>query len=342
MANEPEEERTVSVDEAGGPVKSFLEHLEDLRWTLIKCFSAIFIGLVIGLYAGNWVVAILMRPLHKAQFEHAGTNQVVSLSLGTNRLGEFNLSESLSKQLNFGTNRFVPLEIVPMDVPVGTNIFRVLGIQPVTNLATIEAIKRIDVDIIVLSPAEAFFVGFRIAVYSGVALASPFIFYFLGQFILPAMRIKEKKYLVRGLFFVVPLFVCGVTFCYFILLPASLAAAQVYANWFGFKSNLWEASEYFGFVCKFMLGMGLGFEMPVVILLLVKIGILSYSSLAKARPYMVVVNLILGAVLTTPEVVTQMLMFVPLQLLYEISVWVAWFWERKARKLAAEQEIDAD
>jgi sec-independent protein translocase protein TatC len=81
--------------------------------------------------------------------------------------------------------------------------------------------------------------------------------------------------------------------------------------------------------------MGLGFEMPVVILVLVKIGILDYRTLSKARRYMIVINLILGALLTTPEVLTQVLMFVPLQILYEISVWIAWYWEWRDRRREA-------
>ena len=128
---------------------------------------------------------------------------------------------------------------------------------------------------------------------------------------------------------------CGVAFCYFVLMPAALAASQAYANWFGFGSTNWEAEEYIDFICKFMLGMGLGFELPVVILLLVKIGLIDYKFLSKARPYMVIINLILGAVLTTPEVLTQVLMAVPLQILFEISVLVAWYWERKERKAKA-------
>src|SRR5258707_14081803 len=81
-----------------------------------------------------------------------------------------------------------------------------------------------------------------------------------------------------------------------------------------------------------MLGMGLGFEMPVVILTLVKIGVLNYRLLSKGRRYMIVINLVLGAVLTTPEVITQIIMFVPLQALYEISIWIAWGWERQDKK----------
>ena len=91
-----------------------------------------------------------------------------------------------------------------------------------------------------------------------------------------------------------------------------------------------------------MLGMGLGFEMPVVILVLVKLGILNYAILSKARRYMIVINLVLGAVLTTPEVLTQVLMAIPLQILYEISVWIAWYWERQERKRAREAGEDTE
>jgi sec-independent protein translocase protein TatC len=117
-------------------------------------------------------------------------------------------------------------------------------------------------------------------------------------------------------------------------MPISLSASQLYSQWLGFGAFQWKAEEYISFVCKFMLGMGLGFELPVVILVLVIIGVLSYSTLAKARRYMIVINLVLGAVLTTPEVITQVTMFVPLQLLYELSVWVAWYWEHPNRAQA--------
>jgi len=80
--------------------------------------------------------------------------------------------------------------------------------------------------------------------------------------------------------------------------------------------------------------MGLGFELPVVILTLVKIDILSYTTLRKMWRYMIVINLVLGAVLTTPEVITQVLMAGPLYMLYEITVWIAWYWEQPDRAKA--------
>jgi sec-independent protein translocase protein TatC len=149
---------------------------------------------------------------------------------------------------------------------------------------------------------------------------------------------REKHYVYRGLGFGLGLFAVGVVFCYFALMPLALAASQRYSQWLGFSATQWKADDYISFVCKFMLGMGLGFEMPVVILTLVKIGILNYGILSKGRKYMVVINLILGGVLTTPEVITQLIMFLPLQVLYEISVWITWYWERQEKKREAEAE----
>jgi sec-independent protein translocase protein TatC len=126
----------------------------------------------------------------------------------------------------------------------------------------------------------------------------------------------------------------GVSFCYFVLMPVALMASQMYSQWLGLGAYQWRAEEYISFVCKFMLGMGLGFELPVVILTLVKIDILSYTTLRSIWKYMIVINLVLGALLTTPEVVTQVLMAGPLYMLYEITVWIAWYWEQPDRAKA--------
>jgi len=134
------------------------------------------------------------------------------------------------------------------------------------------------------------------------------------------------------------LFFSGVSFCYFILMPIALHASQGYSTWLGIGADQWTAESYISFVCMFMLGMGIGFQLPIVVLTLVKIGIVDYKALAGFRRYMIVINLVLGGLLTTPEVITQVLMFVPLQLLYEISVWVAWYWERRDRKLAKAED----
>jgi len=86
------------------------------------------------------------------------------------------------------------------------------------------------------------------------------------------------------------------------------------------------------FVVKIMLGMGLGFELPLVLLALVKSGFLNYEKLVSLRRYVLLWNLILGALLTTPEILTQVPMMVALQVLYEVSAWIAWYWERQENK----------
>ena len=345
MAGDHETDPSEEAD--GGPVKSFLEHLEDFRWVLIKSIVALGLGMLICLFGANDVVAILKWPLshnpvlHLAQevkipvlhtpLRRVDTNQMAVVSFGTNHLGSFVVSPDEQKAFNLGTNRYVAVQIKPLTI--GTN--QVLSWQVYDDPEAAPNVQRINVELINLSPAGAFFVAFQVAFYGGMVLASPFIFYFIASFVFPALRMHERKHIYRALFFGAGLFFAGVSFCYFILMPVALAASQMYSNWLGFGAFQWRAEDYISFVCRFMLGMGIGFELPVVILTLVKIGVLNYTTLAKARRYMIVINLILGGLLTTPEVITQLVMFVPLQLLYEITVWIAWYWDRQERKREA-------
>jgi sec-independent protein translocase protein TatC len=332
MAEDAEAERLdPEQEEEGGPVKSFLEHLEDLRWVLIKSVVALGVGMLICLIAGDQVVSILKRPLAKAKITYPGTNQVVTVLFGSNQLGVFPLDAAQQSALQLGTNRFVAVRVEP--AVIGESRVLSWRVEDQPDLAA--QAQKLNVTLLNLSPASGFFVAFQVAFYGGIVLASPFIFYVVAAFVFPALKMKEKYYVYRGLGYGLTLFLVGVAFCYFLLMPVALVASQKYSQWLGFAAYQWKADDYISFVCKFMLGMGLGFEMPVVILTLVKIGVLNYRILAAGRRYMIVINLVLGAVLTTPEVVTQVIMFLPLQCLYEISIWIAWYWERKQKKLEA-------
>jgi sec-independent protein translocase protein TatC len=284
------------------------------------------------LIAGNYVVQIIKWPLEHAWIRHPGTNQIVSVSFGTNHLGHFELTPEQQRSLNLGTNHFVSIQVEPLTL--GTN--RVLGWQVVSDPHVTANAQRLQIDLINLSPAEGFFIAFQVAFYGGLVLASPFILYFVASFVFPALKLRERKYVYRGLFIGVGLFLFGVAFCYFILMPVALAASQMYSQWLGFGALQWRAGDYITFVCKFMLGMGLGFELPVVVLTLVKIGVLDYRTLRGMWRYMIVIVLVLGALLTTPEVITQILMAVPLYMLYEVTVWIAWYWDRQEKKRARE------
>jgi Tat protein translocase TatC len=490
MAIEPEEERPpLFADDEGGPVKSFLEHLEDLRWVLIKSITTLGIAMLLCLIAGNYVMAIIKRPLEKAQVRYGSDDRIVVLRFGTNKLATYSLDLDQWDSLNAGTNQaswqftsndiislralaakflepsktdalsqYLAVQLAEPTRKLMTNYSATPGVKPGSlsawrevrrfltysrpntepeeqtalawqlkaalaadfnrviqsgslytterfdgvklsdgtaaligqklegldsvrfnrrlllhayqheisinpdhfvafqleprndgaglvlalqrdKSADAEALaKRINVDLNTLSPAGGFFVAFQVAFYAGIALSSPLLFYFICQFVFPALKWKEKRYVYRGLLFFIPLFLIGASFCYFILMPVALAASQLYSSWLGLSANIWRAEDYISFVCKFILGMGLGFEMPVVILVLVKIGVLNYTMLSKGRRYMIIINLVLGALLTTPEVLTQVLMAIPLQLLYEISIWIAWYWERQEKKREAAAE----
>jgi sec-independent protein translocase protein TatC len=322
----PEDEE----EEGGGPVKTFLEHLEDLRWVIIKSGTALVLAMMVCLLGVNHLVLFLKWPLERARKIGVHRRQTVDLMVGTNRLGRFHPSTNYFGDLNLGTNRHVIVELVP--VQIGTNIV----LEPRVRNDPADPIPiGSGPELIFLDPAAPFISSLHLAFFGGMVLAAPFIFYFVGQFVLPALKVKEKKYGLRAFGIGVGLFLTGVCFCYFGILPLALRAAEQYSRWMGMDVPQWRAETYFSFVTKFMLGMGLGFELPVLLLALVKIGILDYRKLASFRRYMIVVNLILGALLTTPEVFTQVLMFVPLQILYEITIWIAWYWERQERKRAA-------
>src|SRR5512136_2842929 len=152
MADEPVAEHLdeQSEDEEGGPVKSFLEHLEDLRWVLIKSVAALGVAILICLIGGDFVVRILKHPLTKARFPYPGTNQVVTVLFGTNRLGVFPLTPEEQASLDLGTNRFVAVRVHP--ATLGTN--QVLGWRVDNNTELAEQAQRANIDLINLSPAS--------------------------------------------------------------------------------------------------------------------------------------------------------------------------------------------
>jgi sec-independent protein translocase protein TatC len=319
-------------EDEGGPVKSFLEHLEDFRWLVIKSGAVLMVSLIICLYAVPQIVTILKWPLSRAALVRVhderktlvrfDTNTVATLELLTNRIGG----------LDLGSNWFTVLQIEP--VAVGSNILLSVRVEQNPSAATL---LESATDLIYLDPAAPFFSSMLLAFYGGILLASPVIAFFLAQFILPALKIREKKYALRAAFIGVGLFLTGVAFCYFFVLARALKFAQWWALWMGVKVPEWRAETYFSFVTKFLLGMGLGFELPVVLLALVKIGVLDYQKLTALRRYMIVINLVLGALLTTPEPFTQIVMAVVLQVLFEISVWIAWYWDRQEKRRAVRE-----
>ena len=158
MADAHEQENP---DEAeGGPVKSFLEHLEDFRWVLVKSAVALAMAMLICLVGAAHVIQIIKWPLTRARISYPGTNQIAVVSFGTNHLGNFQFSPEQQKMLNLGTNRFVSVEIEPLTL--GTN--QILGWHVTADAAGIADAQRMHVDLINLSPAGGLFVAFQVAI----------------------------------------------------------------------------------------------------------------------------------------------------------------------------------
>ncbi len=333
MADPGDEFHSDNEETEGGAVKSFLEHLEDLRWMLIKSGAAVLMAMMVCLFGVQTLVKILDWPLVRAQQRHVAflpenTNQSVTIQLGALTLQTIQTPTNHFGSFDLGTNPHVILHLDP--VLVGTNTFLQMSVG--NNGATPE---ESGPKLVFMDPSGPFISSLHIAFFGGLLLASPFVIYFLGEFVMPALKMIEKKYFLRGFYFGTILFLMGVSFAYFIVMPAALKFAELYANWMGLQVPYWQAETYWGFEIKFMFGMGAGFELPVVLLALVKIGILNYSKLTAMRRYMIVINLILGALLTTPEVFTQVCMAIALQILFELAVFIAWYWERQEKKRAA-------
>ncbi len=313
-------------EEEGGPVKTFLEHLEDLRWMLIKCVVTILIAMLVCLIGTKYLIAILEWPLtHAPEFLlKAAKPQQVPILLGTNVLAWLS-----PESVGLGTNETskVALRLVPTFQ--GTNLS--LALQVSSNAPAGKTSR--SPGLIGLGPLTPIMVAFKLAIYGGLILASPFILYFVGQFVLPALKVHEKSILLRAVAFGTVLFFIGVAFCYFLVAGVALMATVQFSEWIGLGSEQWRAEEYITFMCRFMLGMGLAFELPVVILTLVKIGLINYGQLVRFRSYAIVGNLVLAAFATpSGDPFTMLLMAIPLQFLYELSVLVAWYWLRKERE----------
>ena len=310
----------------GGPRKPFLEHLEDLRRALLKCVGVIFVALVVCLLLVNRIASVLEYPIRRMHLLDK-PQPTVTFEIGSVRFGPYDISR----------DQFVALP--PGDAP---HVVYKMGMTTIggEQVVTLKPDPQADpgptrIKLRNLNPAEGFMVAFHIALYASLVVSAPFWLYFLGQFILPALRVHERRFLFTWLGWGVLLFLLGVLLTYFVLLPLALRASIEYSTLLGFDAFEWRADEYIGFTCKFLLGMGLGFQFPLVVLTFVKLGFLGYRHLAHYRRHVWVLAFIVGAILTTPEVLTQVAMAVPLCLLYEVCIWLAWFWERKKRRADA-------
>ncbi|MDB6147192.1 MAG: Sec-independent protein translocase protein TatC, partial [Spartobacteria bacterium] len=199
--------------------KPFLEHLEDLRWTIVKIAITLVIAMVVCFAFRGMLVRVLQAPLHAVDPE--------------------------------------------------ARTLRALGIT------------------------DSFTISFHIAFYAGIVLSFPILLYFLAEFILPALTAVEKRFLFPAIFVSFGLFLLGVLVCYLWLLPKTILFFFRDTQSLGWEPA-WTVQQYYSFVTRFTIGFGLSFELPVVVLALVRFGLVTYRFMSRTRPYAVVLIFVLA------------------------------------------------
>jgi sec-independent protein translocase protein TatC len=175
--------------------------------------------------------------------------------------------------------------------------------------------------LVFIAPTEAFFVNLKVAFYAGLFLSVPLILFQVWRFVAPGLYEHERRYSYPFLILSTILFLIGAAFAYLVVLPIALhfLIAQGGELW---KPNI-TLSNYLSFCMRLLLAAGLVFEFPVLMYFLAKIGIVTPEFLIKNRKYAVLAAFIVSAVLTPPDVFSQILLAIPLFLLFEVSIFVA-------------------
>jgi len=199
-----------------------------------------------------------------------------------------------------------------------------------------------DSTMIYTSLPEAFFTYLKVSFVAGIFLASPYIFYQIWRFVGPGLYDTEKKFIIPIAFFSGFFFIAGGLFAYFIVFPLGF-------NFFlGYETEiirpLPSLKEYFSFSIKLLFAFGLAFELPLFIFFLARLGIVNSKGLRKHRKYAILMAFIASALLTPPDIISQVLMSGPLVVLYELGILVAYLWgkEKKSRDSKEGQEKEKD
>lgn len=185
------------------------------------------------------------------------------------------------------------------------------------QLAT-DPLEGFDVALVYISMTEAFITRIKLSLVAGVVLVSPIVFWQIWSYIVPALHRHEKRLIMTILPASIGLFAFGILFAYFTVFRFAAGFLLLVAGE-GLEAMI-SVSRYVSFLLGFILPFGFIFQLPLVILFLVRVGIVSTEALIEKRKYVIVSSFVLGAILTPPDIISQVFMAVPLVLLFEISI----------------------
>lgn len=264
---------------------SFFDHLEALRWHLIRSAIAIFIFFILAFWKYPWIYQnIIMGPMHP-------------------NFWSFRMMCSLSKV--FGLNGF--------------------------------CIDHINATIINTEVAGQFLLQINSSFMIGIILGIPYILWEIWKFIKPALLEKERKAASGFVFYASILFIIGILFGYYILVPESIAFLAGYTVGSDIN-NMFTVSSYLSIVGTITLLTGILFELPIFIYILASIGILTGTFMRRTRRYAIIIIMVVGAIVSpSPDILTTTLATVPLLVLYEVGIVIAGVVEK--RRLKKHQEL---
>jgi sec-independent protein translocase protein TatC len=200
--------------------------------------------------------------------------------------------------------------------------------DPLVNIILILPAKRVGLELQNLRPFGQLYLYFQVGLIGGIILSLPNIFYQFWKFISPALKPSERKYVTSIVAFSSSCFIIGVVFAYFVMLPMSLSVVAKFGN--PYVKNQFAIDEYMSIILSIMLTSGLVFELPMISFFLTKLGILKPQYMRKYRRHAIVFIMFLAAILTPgTDPVSQLILAIPLLILYEISIIVSKFSVKK-------------
>ena len=192
--------------------------------------------------------------------------------------------------------------------------------------------------LIFLAPNEAFLSYIKLAIFCGILFAIPLVFYQIWRFVSVALFPKEKRIILILFPLSLIFFTAGGLFAYFISLPIGLKFLLTYPPPETNISPMISLSKYINFVGLFLLGFGILFQLPLVVVFLTRLGLIMPKTLSKKRRHVIIGLVLLAAIFTPPDVITQLLLAIPLVLLYELSIWLSYIFAWIRRKESSKND----
>ena len=287
----------------------FLQHLEELRWVIFKAILAFLAGCIgVAIFMQD-SVKVLQMPLVSA-VEDFG---VIDIDLQTIGLEQY-IKHLDNKDVDLGMLRNAKEnELISWGISDPHHRTRIL-----THFSSGQNRNLLQV----IRSYSPIFIAMKICFLGGIGISLPLILYFVGSFVVPGLTKEEKKVFFPGCIAATLLFIAGASMTYFFILPYSLAFTIEFSfNVLGLDVYRPEAGNYYSTIIWMTFAVGIAFQFPLVLILLIKIGILSVSKLRDNRR-LVLVILMISAALITPggDPVSLCILTIPLYILYELAI----------------------